>query len=64
MIGQFQLKKDRRLSLKSRHENDNDHNNDPQSHLVGEVDSLDRMRPGSFATYETQRPVRVSRNII
>ena len=61
MIGQFQLKKDRRLSLKSGGDAD-DHYNDPQSHLVGEVDSLDRMRPGSFATYETQRPVRVSRN--
>ena len=57
MIGQFQLKKDRRLSLKGGNDD-----KDPQSHLVGEVDSLDRMRPGSFATYETQRPVRVSRN--
>ena len=37
---------------------------DDDKSLVGEVESLDRMRPGSFATYETQRPVRVSLDII
>ena len=49
MIDQFQLK-NRRLPLSS-----------PKDQtLVGEVNSLDRMRPGSFAKYEMQRPFLAS----
>ena len=49
MIDHLHLK-NRRLPL----------NNEGGQTLVGEVNSLDRMRPGSFATYEMQRPFRAS----
>ena len=48
MIDHLHLK-NRRLPLK-----------DQKDHLVGEVNSLDRMRPGSFATYEMHRPFLAS----
>ena len=49
MIDHLHLK-NRRLPL----------SNEDDQNLVGEVNSLDRMQPGSFATYEMQRPLRAS----
>ena len=54
MIDHLHLK-NRRLPL-----NREDHEEDEGQTLVGNVDSLDRMRPGSFATYEMQPQFRGS----